>query len=361
MRRPAFAALLAALGACALAAPGAVAATRTVDVGGHGFKGAPRNLQALAFVRDLTTVHVGDTVRFRILGGLIHTVTFVPDGQAAPALARPDPAHPVSGVSDAAGAPFWFDGQPQTVIDPRVSARVGAGSVTGRRYLNSGIPASEAKGETYSLRFPKAGRFDFLCLVHPGMQGIVKVVRRSARVPTAAQDAAAKRREIARIVRQASAAAKRPVPAGTVDVGRTGSRFTINAMLPSTTTVTAGQSVTFTMAGQSALEIHTVTLGPEAVTSAVQKALDAPVPGTGTPPTIGFDPLASFPSDPPPALPAYTGANHGNGYLNSGFLDANPRSPPPVSTTVTFATAGTYHFECTVHANMHGTVVVRPG
>lgn len=346
--------------ACA-SAPPVSAATKTVDVGGHGFKGAPKNLQALAFLRSVVSVHVGDSVRFKIQGGLIHTATFVPRGQPIPSLATLDPAHPVSGVTDANGKPFWFNGQPRPILNPIAAVPTARNSVTGRAFVNSGIPSDQAKGMTFRVTFPKAGTFKFVCLVHPGMFGIVKVVRRSQHIPSRAQDAAAAKREVAAIVKQANAKAKLPVPAGQVDVGRTGDRLTINAMFPATTTVKAGQAVTFTMAGQSRFEIHTVTLGPESVTAPIENSFITPMPNSTGPPTLVINPLAAFPSDPPPTLPPYTGSNHGNGFLNAGILDNDPATPQqPNSATVTFATPGTYHFECVIHPNMDGTVVVTP-
>jgi plastocyanin len=346
--------------ACASASPVA-AATKTVDVGGHGFRGAPKNLQALAFLRSVVRVHVGDSVKFHILGGLIHTATFVPRGQSIPSLATGDPAHPVSGLTDANGTPFWFNGQPRPILTPSAAFPTASHTVTGRAFVNSGIPSDQAKGTTFRVTFPKAGTFKFVCLVHPGMFGIVKVVRRSQHISSRAQDAAAAKREIAAIVKEASAKAKLPVPAGQVDVGRTGRGLTINAMFPATTTVKAGHAVRFTMAGQSRFEIHTVTLGPDSVTAPIENTFITPVPNGTGPPTLVINPLAAFPSDPPPTLPPYTGSNHGNGFLNSGILDNDPATPQqPNSATVTFAKPGTYHFECVIHPNMDGTVVVTP-
>ena len=62
-----------------------------------------------------------------------------------------------------------------------------------------------------------------------------------------------------------------------------------------------------------------------------------------------------LPSDP--ALPPYTGLNHGNGFLNTGVLETNPSTPPP-SVDVTFAAAGTFRFECTIHPGMQATITV---
>ena len=358
-RRTVAAAGVAGLVFCAWASP-ASAATKTVDVGGHGFTGAPKNLQALAYLRSVVSVHVGDSVRFRIRGGLIHTVTFVPRGQSIPPFAAFDPAHPVSGVTDANGMPFWFNGQPRPIANPKAAFPTAGQTVTGGAFVNSGIPSDQAKGKAFRVAFPKTGTFKFVCLVHPGMHGTVKVLPRSAQIPSHAQDAAAAKREIAAIVKEAKAKAKISVPAGQVDVGRTGHRLTINAMFPATTTVKAGHAVTFSMAGQSRVEIHTVTIGPESVTAPVENTFITPVPNATGPPTLAINPLAAFPSDPPPTLPPYTGTNHGNGFLNSGILDNDPITPPPNSATVTFATPGTYHFQCVIHPNMDGTVVVTP-
>ena len=357
-RRTFAAAAVTGLIACA-SASSAFGATKTVDVGGHGFRGAPANLQALAFLRSVVSVHVGDSVNFHILGGLIHTATFVPGGQSIPSFAIGDPAHPVSGLTDAKGMPFWFNGLPRPIVNPVAAFPTRLHTVTGRAFVNSGIPSDQAKGTKFRVTFPKAGTYKFVCLVHPGMFGTVRVLPRSEHVPSRAQDAAAAKREIAAIVKEANFKAKIPVPAGQVDVGRTGRRLTINAMFPFTTRVKVGNPVTFTMAGQSRLEIHTVTFGPDSVTAPIENSFITPVPNATGPPTLVINPLAAFPSDPPPTLPPYTGSNHGNGFLNAGILDNDPATPQqPNSATVTFSTPGTYHFECVIHPNMDGTVVV---
>ena len=145
-------------------------------------------------------------------------------------------------------------------------------TVTGCAFVNSGVPSDQAKGMTFGVTFPKAETFKFVCFVHPGMYGTVKVLPRSRRIPSRAQDAAAAKREIAAIVKAAIVKAKLPVPVGQVDVGRTARRLTISAMFPATTTVKAGHAVTFTMAGQSRCEIHTVTFGPDSATAPIENS-----------------------------------------------------------------------------------------
>jgi plastocyanin len=39
-------------------------------------------------------------------------------------------------------------------------------------------------------------------------------------------------------------------------------------------------------------------------------------------------------------------------------MDSNPQSPPPSSIDVTFPTAGTYLYECTIHPGMQATIKV---
>jgi plastocyanin len=130
-------------------------------------------------------------------------------------------------------------------------------------------------------------------------------------------------------------------------------------MFPKTRTVSVGQPVTFTMAGEYRSEVHTVTFGPEKVRASVEKNFFGPLPGI-SPVTVGLLPIGAYPSDPPSsATPTYDGANHGNGFWNSGLLDNDRASPFPASVTITFTKAGTYDYECVIHEHMDGRIVVR--
>ena len=71
-----------------------------------------------------------------------------------------------------------------------------------------------------------------------------------------------------------------------------------------------------------------------------------------------IDPRAAYPSDPPPALPDYKGSNHGDGFLNSGLLDGDPRSSLPDAMTIRFTAPGTYTVVCLLHPGMTATVNV---
>jgi plastocyanin len=349
--------VLAAAGAAAalaaLAPSAAGAATHTVFVGGDGVaRNAPKQFSPNAFLRNTVTIHVGDTVRWRFRG--FHTVTVPVRGNQPPPFALASPTAKVSGVLDPAGRPFWFNGVlPTLSVNPRVAAPTRGTTYTGTSFRNSGLPSGN--NPQYRLRFTRAGTFTYYCSVHPGMRGRVRVVSSRRTVPTEAQNARAATTELNSLVRQARQAAAAPARGPlTVDLGRApaGRRFTINAFFPSTINVKVGQTVQFTMAGQNPNEIHTITLGP------LSRQQVPFVDNRGN-----VNPEAAYPSDPPPAFPPYTGANHGNGFFNLGLHDNDPATPAAQigpTGAVTFAAAGTFQLKCLVHDGMDATVNVTP-
>jgi plastocyanin len=122
--------------------------------------------------------------------------------------------------------------------------------------------------------------------------------------------------------------------------------------------VNVGQTVEFSI--DSTNEIHNVAFGPRAYRKQLARDIATPRPSpTPGPPTLQLSPLVFLPSDPPPVLPPLTGANHGNGFLNTGALDRDPGSPNPPSATVQFSRAGSYEYECLIHPGMIGKVTVR--
>ena len=114
-----------AVGVAVLAVPAsASAATKTVDMGTP--TASQKAFQkAFADVNDFfphgTTIHVGDSIKFVPTG--FHTVDIPAKGGKPLGLIAP--AGTTSGVLDAAGAPFWFNGQPSWG-SPRRSARQGS-------------------------------------------------------------------------------------------------------------------------------------------------------------------------------------------------------------------------------------------
>ena len=186
--------------AVTLAVPAiAGAATKTVQSGPFG--PSAKDFQDASgdgnqFFRRTVTIHKGDSVRWKING--FHTVTFVQGGVEAPPLVLPDPANPVTGSLDAAGVPFWFNGQPNIGFNPEVALKQGSGTFDPDELANSGLPLAEGPPPPYKLRFNQKGRFTYLCIVHPGMEGTVRVVGRNRPIPSRRKDKRAASRELAR-------------------------------------------------------------------------------------------------------------------------------------------------------------------
>jgi plastocyanin len=126
---------------------------------------------------------------------------------------------------------------------------------------------------------------------------------------------------------------------------------------PGVRTVHVGATVRFSISSTS--EIHTMTFGPRAYRDAHENAVIVTPQGGGKPPLFQQNPLIFLPSDPPPSLPPYDGTNHGNGFLNTGPIDNDPKSPLPPSASVKFTKAGSYQFECLIHPGMEARITVR--
>src|SRR5262245_28691528 len=150
-----FLGMLLALATCSSAwatgggAPTRDAATWHVGVGGES---ADHALQAQAFLPTFITINKGDTITWTTGADFVHTVTFVSGGQAPPVVT-------VEG---------------NTVVQPAETAFPSGGpNYDGTGLVNSGL--LEGKDKTFSLRFTKAGTYDYICLLHPGMRGQVAV------------------------------------------------------------------------------------------------------------------------------------------------------------------------------------------
>jgi plastocyanin len=338
------------------------AQARTKDV----FAGPPKKLSDVPAFAESTEfypakikVAVGDTVRFQFRG--FHSATFPARGKRPPEFALPDPANPVAGAKDAAGQSFWFNGQPRFLVNPEAGFPVGDNKIDGKALDGSGIPGGEGAPAPFAVKMKKAGTYTYHCVVHPGMKGKVTVLRKGKRVPSAASDTSAVAKQVAKTVRTMKSRADFPGPGGpNVQAGNDTTGVSLLEFFPRNVSVKVGETVNFRMS-PVATEVHTVTFGPPEYLQSLIDGFIAPdtsAPQAG-PPTLVVNPVALFASDPPPALPAYDAANHGNGFLNSGLLDPIAESPPPAETAVTFTKAGTYSYVCIVHGkDMKGTVTV---
>jgi plastocyanin len=334
---------------CALVTSHAAAVTKNVYAGPNAK--LPNILSFNDFYRRTITVHQGDSVRWQFRG--FHNVAFPARGQKPPPFNAQDSSTPITGVNDAAGQPFWFNGQPRLIVDPRSGLPSAGKTYDGSRLAGSGIPQGDT-AKPFTLKFTKRGAFSYVCTVHPHMRGTVRVVGRGVRIPTRLQDLRAAKAQLTAQQRLARRLANPRVPSGRVLGGSDRGKVNLLKFFPSRLTVRAGSAVTFSV--PSAQEGHTFTFGPTAYVRDIIRNLVTPVPAAAGPPTLVFNPQAGFPSDPPPTLPPHTPTVHGNGFVNTGIIGADA---PARTSSLRFTTPGSYDYFCLLHPEMKATVVVQ--
>jgi plastocyanin len=333
------------------------AAEKTVDMGLP--LDAQRTFQrTLSDVNDFfphtTTIHVNDTVRFVPTG--FHNVDLPGERTRKLPLITPT-GQKVANSLDAAGAPFFFNGQDALGFNPTL-LRSNFGrrlSYTGGRTVNSGLPVSE-RPRPMTVKFTRTGTFRYFCDVHLGMTGTVRVLRSDRTVPSTRQDRATVRAQLAAALRTARALPRNATqPANTVDVGLQGrGGVSFFDFVPKQLTVPTGTTVVFRMPARS--EVHTATAGPGDPENQPTSYLGVIAKTFETP---NLDPRGTYPSDPPPAVASLTPTFHGNGFWNSGALDLDPSTPLPARNAVRFGAPGVYKLYCIIHPFMNATVTVQ--
>lgn len=285
-----------------------------------------------AFHPRTIEVAVGDTVTWRILG--FHSVAFYSG-------AKPSP-------------PIIEEGG-KTILNPQTAFPAGGKTYDGTGYRNSGDPQNFPKPSTYSLRFTKAGTYEYFCQIHgPGMSGRVVVKERARGSPAEASRRG--RSELAatlRVGRSVWANFKTERQNGAVVVPLIGdpkAGFSILRFSPKPLVVSVGTTVTWVM--RDPLEIHTVTF----------------LSGQKLPPFVMVEPQQQGPPklvlNPKVGAPTPTKTYAGTGFVNSGILFTPGAGPPnaPASYSLTFTKPGRYEYICVIHnpvEKMNGTIIVK--
>ena len=336
---------------------GASAATKTVDMGTPPSAAkslSKKGVDVNAFFPSTTTVHVGDSVRFVPLG--FHNLDLPKKGGKPTPLFAPT-GQLIAGATDAAGAPYWFNGQPNLQFNMPALAPVGFGKTftySGAKSVQSGLPLAN-KPKPVTVKFAKSGSFTYYCDVHPGMEATVKVVGKSKRVPSANADAKRVADQVARATTRSKNLSKTTPPANTIDLGVAGKGgVEFFGMVPAAKTVPVGTTLTFRMTSGS-YEVHTATFGPGNIDdpSTFIGKIAGSFEGTS------IDQSGLYPTEPPGTVGSLTPTLHGNGYWNSGALDELGATPIPATSQVTFGAPGTYTYYCLIHPFMKGTVTVQ--
>lgn len=345
---------LAAVGlSCAVIASGAVAApagARTHLVWAGGTASFQKSLRARfhARVNDFfphrVTIHEGDTIEWQGMWTGFHSIDFPAKGGTDLPFILPT-STAVGGLTDFAGNPFWFNGEPNLGLNPMLFAASGANTYDGSGRADSGLPVG--RPVPFKLTFDKPGTYVYYCDLHYGMRGIVVVKPKSAKIPTKAEEGTQIATQQSRDAKIAKTLTRTRV-SGTVSVGLAGDDgVEVLAMFPRTLNVHTGATVTFAMPTTTG-EVHTATFGPSDYLKALATSVTNPTPAA----TVVYPSSQHGPIQVP--------GTHGNGFANSGGLDRGDDAPFRAQAKFTFTAPGTYQYVCLLHPFMQGTIVVSP-
>ena len=130
-------------------ATGSAATTIVLSAGAESTGG---DVQLNAFAPNSVAINVGDTITWSLDSTEFHNVMF----------------------TSGAPVPEFVDAGPDGVfIDPVSAIPTGGPSYDGTGVVSSGLLV---KGQRFSLTFSKAGTFAYVCSIHPGMGGSVRVL-----------------------------------------------------------------------------------------------------------------------------------------------------------------------------------------
>ena len=355
--------LVAAVGSApAMAAPAAQAGAQTWNVlaGGESAPepGPEHPSSAWTYTRfypDKITVHVGDTIVWKLNSMEIHQVVFPAPGQVYLPFIQPDPSNP--------------QGQ---MLNPLVAFPQGGQTYDGTALTGSGLlGAPPTNTKEYKLTFTKAGTFDYLCPMHSsqlpdgsvaGMTGSVTVLaadqalpKTPAQVDSDAQVAISADNQAAKAAEPQAkqVAAPSPGPNGTTiyhgNIGWDNGPMSYMRFYPTDFTVHVGDKIEWTQTSNQTP--HTVSL----FSGQAEPPMFVTQEQQGGPPKILFNPDA--------LAPAGGSSYDGTGTSNSGFMPGKQDpAPGPRTYSLTFTKPGTYEYICVLHdeMGMNGHITVLP-
>ncbi len=282
-----------------------------------------RNVAVLAFLPASVTVKAGGSVEWTATGPEPHTITFLPAGQAAPTPDKPENA--------------------------ALRSKTVEGSYTGTETLGTTIIPAGPDPVKYKVSFPKAGEFTYHCIIHPGMDGTVKVVDDAATADTQSAIDARAKSEQAKWIAEGVAAKKALMNAPvkktanadgsntwTVEMGTNTAHTAVLAFSPPSADIKAGDTVTFV---NNSHDPHTASFKGSKELPQNPESAEAMAPAPGkSPQTLNATDL-----------------------FNTGWLPPNvPGGAPEIARSYSFKvpTAGEYAYVCLLHApsGMGGTL-----
>ncbi len=326
---------------------------------------APRNLTVLVggatgtsslneYYPRAIEIRAGDTITWRMngQGDDPHTVTFAPDlNEVVDIVPKPN------------GNPDEFIFA-TTLVDPTRRAGEPVEEYDTAGYFNSGIMFGYQIGEgvplidTFALKFPDPGTYEYSCGIHEFHRGLVVVKDASnPDLPNqTAIDAEAQRQiEFGQgivdslqglVARETTVLDIEPGPDDTlrfiVAAGMGTPEAEVLEFFPRSLTIDKGDTITWISS-----RFHAVVFGgDEGIPPFYQT--ERRVRGT---PFVVANPHVLFPSEP---SPEYDGAS----FRSSGLIGYGQR-PGGLGFTLTFTEAGTFNYSCPIHRGMVGQITVR--
>jgi plastocyanin len=269
-------------------------------------------LQSLQFYPATITINAGDSITWKYPAGEPHTVTFL-----GPRSAPPPPT------------------------DPSDPVPAGGNTYDGSTYTSSGFMLL---GQSYTLKFPKAGTYTYYCLIHGEMIGKVVVQPAGTAYPTL----------VGSILEQVPAALAADLKTASDAVAQF-------PYTPGGTHLAAGIAPGL---GQPPLSNASVvrfldgdTLSSTSVTVAAGTTVTWTNLDTNLPHTVTF-PIAG--QQLPPMDP-FSPPSGGNVYDGTAMVNSGPLFPGQ-SFSLTLTTPGTYTYDCLLHDDtegMVGTIIVQ--
>ena len=344
-----------------LAQPAATNFTVVVGNPIYTEEGEKPTWQGQNFYPGTLTVNVGDSVTWKFdAGNEPHTVTFMGPVTGTIESFFPDP----DAGPPAPGAP------PKLIANPLVQLPQGTSSYDGSALTSSGLVADDIPGpQEYTLTFPKAGTYQYICLLHAvpgpggelvGMIGTITVQEAGSAYPQTPEQAVAagqqqRDQEAARAKTLEAEMAAHAVPPVAMPDGSMKHHVEVGGMdmqanleyhrfTPKTLNIKQGDTVEWSM---SMPGFHTVTFGDEPQIFTIEAAQAGP-------PKLVLNPQF-FPAG---------GTEHtGTGYYNSGPIASADQPPDPMfvqSYSLKFTQAGRYEYICIPHypMGMDATVIV---
>jgi plastocyanin len=309
--------------------------------------------QAIAFLPNEIWIYEGDSIKWTAKSDEVHTLTFLK--QASGGAPTAGTTRPNAGAGCTGGSQ---GGASATTPDKS--------SFSGANCVNSGIFLD---GQTYTVSFPAAGNYKFVCLIHRDMTGAVHVLPKTVpSLPFNQFDydkiAADQTHDLIDDTDGAKARSGDPgtgtnqvvSPGELIATGGGKSYLSIMRFLPTKIVVHAGDTVEWTDTDPATP--HTVTFVPAGNTLP---------PNAGVPVGAVLDLDGARHGTLPNTAGTAAACGLGTSCFNSAIYgpaaqDQTTQTPLGVTRVrVTFTTPGTYDYYCILHGadlNMVGTVVV---